>query len=56
MAGRKKGSASQRFRLIPVFKAELDRQAFARALLLLAEHHQTTRTTDTTPRKEDDKS
>lgn len=44
MSGRKKEirhgrAASQRFRLVPVFKKDIDRQALARALLLLAEHH-----------------
>lgn len=56
MSGRKKEirhgrAASQRFRLVPVFKKDIDRQALARALLLLAEHYarQETAGDDTTP-------
>ncbi len=53
MAGRKKEirhgrAASQRFRLVPVFKKDIDRQALARALLLLAEHHTRQGATPTT--------
>lgn len=36
--GRPRGSGQSKFRLVPVWKQDFDRAAFARALLLLAIH------------------